>query len=507
MLRHNLPALIVVVPLLGGILTPILFRRGARPWAWATFVVASTFALSVALLLQVRGVLPAWSAYPSYPMGSWPIPWGIELRLDPLGAFVLVIISLVATVVTFAARRSLEREIPEDRRHFFYAVWILCITGFLGITITGDAFNVYVLLETASLASYILVGMGRDRDRRALKASVNYLLLGSIGACLILLGIGYIYMVTGTLNMADMAARLGEIRAKWEGGEMIYRRTVMVAVAFFAVGIGLKLALFPLHAWLPDAYTYAPSMASALLAGISTKVGAYVAMRFFFTVLGPEVSFRPIPTGTILQWCAAAGIVYGSLMALRQTEVKRILAYSSVAQVGYIALGIGIATPTGLQGSIVHLLNHAITKSGLFVALAAVALQAKGTTLVDLRGLGRRMPVTMAAFTAGGLGLIGIPMTAGFVSKWYLVKASIEQGLILPVVAVVVGSLLALAYVWRVVEAVYQPSADPGVREAPWSVVVSTWILIGASLFFGLHATLTSRLSLEAAHALLRGGP
>ncbi len=501
MITSNLPVLIVIVPLLAGVATPLLGGRG-RAWWIAMLTATALPGLAVALLLQVRAS-PAGVV--SYPLGNWRIPWGIEYRVDALNAFVLLIVTLIAAAVTFYARLSVAREVPADRLHFFYAVWLLCLTGLLGVTVTGDAFNLYVLLEIASLATYTLVAMGKNHDRRALTASINYLVLGTIGAGFILLGIGYLYMVTGTLNMADMSARLADIYAQWDQGSMVYRRTILTAIALLTVGFGIKFALFPLHGWLPNAHAYAPTIVSAFLP-TALKVAAYGAIRFFFTIIGIKLCFQELPTDEILLVLSSFGIICCSYLAIRQVNIKRMMAYSSVAQIGYIALGFALANPAGLTGALIHLFNHALIKGGLFLALGAVAYRLGAVNITTLRGLGRKMPLTMAAFTAGGLGLVGVPLTAGFISKWYLVSGAIKGGH--PVLAgvVLLGSLLALVYVWRVVEVIYfQPAAESAaeVKEAPLSLLLPTWILIGGSIYFGIDANLTSRLASEAARMLL----
>ncbi|MCA1799619.1 MAG: hypothetical protein LC632_09260, partial [Xanthomonadaceae bacterium] len=280
------------------------------------------------------------------------------------------------------------------------------------------------------------------------------------------------------------------------------------ALAFITVGVCLKLALFPLHLWLPNAYAYAPSAVTALLAATATKVAVYVLLRFYFTVFGIDYVFGELPVAWLLLALALAGILSPSVVAIFQGDAKRLLAYSSVAQIGYMILGVSYASMTGLTAALLHLFNHALMKGALFLALGCVAYRLGSTSIASMEGLGRRMPWTMAAFVVGGLSLIGVPLTVGFVSKWYLVLGAIEKGWY-PVVAVIVfASLLAAVYIWRVVEAAYfRPAPDGAGRcEAPLSLLVPTWTLVAANLYFGINGTFTVGLAQRAAQALV-GGP
>ena len=499
LMENNLPALIVVLPLLAALLTPFL-GQGNKSWILATLTTWAVLAMTIRLFIQIDGLANAQGVHEtfiSYAMGNWKVPWGIEYRVDPFNAFILIIIAMISAMVTYYARLSVSKEIPVDKIRFFYALWLLFITGLLGVTITGDVFNIYVLLEVSSLAAYALVAMGKYHSRKALSASINYLVLGTIGASFFLLGVGYLYSVTGTLNMADLTERLKGLHDN---------RTVITAFVFLLIGLSVKMAFFPLHGWLPSAHGYAPPIVSALLSGVTIKVGVYVMIRFLFTILGVKFIFEELPSAPIFLVFASLAILLGSYMAIQQFSLKRMLAYSSIAQIGYIVLGFALANESGLTGSLIHIFNHALMKSGLFLAAGIVIYQVGEADLAHLRGLGRKMPFTMAAFTAGGLGLIGIPLTSGFISKWYLVMGAIDRGLIILAVVILLGSLLAMIYVWRVVEVIYfksAPDSSSEVKEAPWSLVLPTWILIGASLYFGMDSSLPFHMANQAARFLL----
>lgn len=487
-MTYHLPVLLVVVPLVAAPIAALLNRPRL---SWAVAVAATLWALYAALELLSQ-TMAAGEIH--YELGGWAAPYGIEYVVDPVNAWVVVIVTLIGALVVPYARVSVEREITEDRIPLFYAAFILCLTGLLGIAVTGDVFNVFVFLEISSLSAYALIALGSDR--RALTASFQYLIMGSVGATFIVIGIGLMYVMTGTLNMADLADRLPEVSGT---------RTIPVAFTFLTVGITLKLALFPLHLWLPNAYTYAPSAVTAFIASTATKVAVYLLLRFFFTIFGATFSFDVMQLDRILMPLALIAIVAMSLVAIYQENVKRLLAYSSVAQIGYMVLGISFASVLGLTAGILHLFNHALMKGALFMSMGCVMYRVGSVRLERMHGLGRAMPWTMAAFVVGGLSLIGVPFTVGFISKWYLVQAALEQGM-WPVAGVVLlGSLLALMYVWKVVEVAYFREADPEleISEAPLSLLVPTWVLVLGNLYFGINASDSVGIATRAAEVLL----
>ncbi len=492
MLAH-LPVLQVIVPLLAAPLC-LFLTRSRLVWVFALAVSALAFLISCLLLQQVMS-----SGTIIYELGGWEAPWGIEYRIDPLNALLLLIITGISTIVLLAAHTSIQQEIPEERHTFFYILYLLSLAGMLGIVATGDAFNVFVFLEISSLSGYALIALGKDR--RALWAAYQYLIMGTIGATFILIGIGLMYQMTGTLNMEDLSKRLPEVE---------HTRTVFTAYAFIIVGICLKLALFPLHLWLPNAYAYAPSIVTAFFAATATKVAIYLLIRFTFSVFGLTFSFTALPLQILFLTLGLLGIFAASTAAIYQKNVKHLFAYSSIAQIGYMIVGFSVSTTTGLMATLLHLFNHALMKSALFLALAAVVYRIGSVQLSQFHGLGRQMPFTMAAIVIGGLSLIGVPLTVGFVSKWYLIMAVIENGWWPVAVLILLGSLLAVVYVWRLVEAAYFKPPLPGrdtIKEAPLSLLIPVWILVIANIYFGIDTRLSVQVTQAASMSLFGVSP
>ncbi|MCS6948179.1 MAG: hypothetical protein NZM12_11235, partial [Steroidobacteraceae bacterium] len=335
-LATHYPVLLVVLPLAAAPLAVLLRRTGA---AFAVVMSAATavFAISAVLWIQVG---PAGSL--SYALGSWPPPWGIEYRVDRLASFVLLLVSGAATIVLPYSRATLEREIAAGLGHLYYAAFALALAGLLGIVVTGDAFNLFVFLEISALATYTLIALGRGRQ--ALAAAFRYLVIGTIGATFYVIGVGFLYLLTGTLNLQDLALRLRGIEDL---------RPVLAALAFITVGLSLKVALFPLHQWLPNAYTYAPSAITAFLAATATKVAVYALMRFAFSVFRTELLFDRLPWPQIMLALSLLAMFVASFLAIFQDDLKRLFAYSSVSQIGYVTLGLSLDSAYGLTAAIV----------------------------------------------------------------------------------------------------------------------------------------------------------
>ena len=489
----HLPALQVVIPLLGALLAGLL-RRGSVAFALALVVSWIMPFISVAMLWQTLSSGPI-----SYHLGGWEPPWGIEYRVDALNGFVLVLVSTVGAVIMPFARRSVAFEVAEGQQAWFYCMYLLCLTGLLGITVTGDAFNAFVFLEISSLSTYVLIALGHDR--RALLSAFQYLVMGTIGATFYVIGVGLLYLLTGSLNMVDIAARLGPAWAE-------NSRAIAAALAFVTVGISLKLALFPLHVWLPNAYAYAPSWVTTFLSATATKVAIYLLVRFYFSIFGVAIDFRALPVTEIIIALSVAAMFVASFIAVFETNLKRMLAFSSVAQIGYITLGIGLANQAGLTGGLVHVVNHALMKAALFLAAGAIFYRVGTVQLKELVGIGRKMPLTMAAFTIAGLGLVGTPGTSGFVSKWYLALGALDKGWWVLVFLIVGSSLIALVYVGRVLEVAWlrEPSAAIAhANDPPLSMLLPLIVLATATIYFGIDTEWTAGIAGTAVKALLEG--
>ncbi len=476
MIEQNLSLLLVVIPLLAAPVTAML-PNGRLPWlltltvTWVCFVL-SGWQLSIVLDGSVI----------SYELGGWAPPWGIEYRVDAVNAFVALIVAGIAAITLPYALLTVEQEIPRQQTSLFYSAFLLCLVGLLGITQTGDVFNLFVFLEISSLSSYVLIATGQQR--RALTAAFQYLIMGSIGATFLLIGIGLVYAETGTLNMLDLHQRLQPI---------LDHRTVHTGFVFIVVGIALKLALFPLHLWLPNAYKYSPSAISVFLSATATKVAVYIMLRMIFTVFSSDF-LKITPTEHILLLLGIFGVILASITAIYQRDIKRLLAYSSIAQISYMVLGMGMASALGVTATLVHVFNHALMKGALFMAAGAIVYRVGSSRFENLHGVGRQMPWTFAAIVISGLSLIGIPGTAGFISKWYFVLAALEQQFWLITLVVLLGSLLSVVYIWRIVEVMFfRPATDTGlsVNEAPLSLLIPMWTLVLANIYFGINTELT----------------
>lgn len=470
---HALP-LVVLVPLVGGALIPALcHRREQAAWACALAVTALTFAVSALLVARLASTGPV-----GYAAGGWAAPYGVQLRLDGFGSAIGVF-SLLAVLVVLFSRRYVPATIAAPRIPLYYALVTINLGGMNGFMITGDLFNLYVFMEVVSVSAYALVAMARGPS--AALAALRYLFLGAVSSLLVLFAIGVIFAQTGTLNMADAAPRLARPDAA---------QPAALALGALTIGFLVKAALFPLHVWLPDAHASAPGPVSAILSAIVVKAGVIGTVRVL-QIFGETAGGVALwPVRELFVWLGALSVVAGALMALAQRDLKQILAYSTVTNIGYIFLGLGVGSAGAIAGASVHVVNHAVTKAALFLAAAAMIHQTGCRHIHDLRGLGHRMPLTGSALGLALLSLAGAPATAGFVGKWQIALGAIESGRPMAAVIVVVGGLLVLAYGFRVINALFfrlpTQAASLTAREAPPSMLIPVLVLAGGSVLLGL---------------------
>jgi multicomponent Na+:H+ antiporter subunit D len=436
----DLPALLVALPVIGSVCVFLAgLVRAKTGWAVAVLVLLGQVGGAVALAVRAFADGPV-----RYVVGGFTAPYGIELVVDGLSATMVVLVAVVSMGILGYARGAGPRSNP------FYATYLLLVAGLTGVSVTGDVFNMYVFLEIMGLAAYALVASGEDGE--SAMAGLKYLIVGTVGASLFLLGVGYAFVATGTLNMADLSSELAAVGYT--------SPLVRAAFGLLVVGLFVKVAVFPVHTWQPTAYAGAPDTVSGLISALVSTVAAYALIRILFTVFTVDFLAANPFARTLLLVAAGVSIVVGSALAVAQTNLKRMLAYSSVSQFGLILGGAAVATETALTGAAIHLVGHAIMKGGLFLTVGLVAT-ATGTRVISgYDGLGKRLPSAARVFSVLALGMVGVPPAIGFVGKWYIALGAVEAEAWPLAVVILASTLLTLAYFARLIERMYFREAD-----------------------------------------------
>ncbi|MDP2873427.1 MAG: proton-conducting transporter membrane subunit [Bacillota bacterium] len=481
------PALVIALPFLGAFVCGWMGSRriGFARWgAVGTAAIHAFIALSLLSRVTRNGPL-------TYATGGWPAPLGIEVRVDILGAVVLTLLGCGATLILLFAQSHEPAELGRQAERWY---WPLCLTllgGMSGLVIAKDLFNLFVMAEICSIAACGIISV--DSRPAALEASFKYLLLSAVGSGAVLLATAMLYSVTGYLDMDAISRALPAAAAS-------FPRVTMGALALYLVGFGLKAALFPLHVWLPDAHSAAPSASSALLSGLVVKVYVVALARIGYQVWGPDLLWRS-PAPYVMFWFSAGAMFFGSIVAIAQRDIKRLLAYSTIAQMGYIFFGLSLRSENAVAGALLHVFNHAVMKVCLFLAAGAMIARTGKRDLAGLSGIARSMPLTTAAFTIGALAMIGVPGTNGFISKWYVALGALDLGRPLYAVLVVASSLLSGAYYLPfVISAYFGP--DPGHprgREGPPAELAPIVILAAVCVLTGFLPRFPLQHMLEVA--------
>ena len=465
----NIIPLFVVIPL-GASFLISLFGKFIR-----RFADIAAFVTSLSLLACSGRIMIFLQNTPGklliYKIGGWSPPFGICLVIDGLSMFMLFIINLIGFFVTVYSIAYMEKYTDKSK---FFTLFSLMICGMNGAVITGDIFNLFVFLEIASIASYALVAFGTGHEE--LEASFKYAIMGSVASCFIFMGIAFLYGFTSTLNMADMAKVLS-----YKQGNFF----VPFIGVLFLMGFGLKSALMPFHAWLPDAHSSAPAPVSAMLSGVLIKaLGVYSLLRIFFNILGSTQVFL-----SALMFLSVISIIIGGILSLSQWNLKRLMAYSSISQIGYILLGVGLGTPLGIFGALFHLLNHSVMKSLLFLTAGSIDYAGGGKDLREMSGISRQMPFTAKANMIASMSVSGIPPFSGFFSKLIIIIACIQKGHIGYGVCAVIGSVLTLSAFMKIQKFTFFGEVKDNlknIKEVPWLMKFSMGFLALFCIIGGL---------------------
>ncbi|RMH07836.1 MAG: hydrogenase 4 subunit B [Nitrospirae bacterium] len=482
----HLPALIFLLPFAAAISMPLVSLVRVTWCRGLTLgVLVSMAVLSFVLCHQVVEYGPF-----HYPLAGWPPPLGIEWVADGLNGLLLPILASLACIGVWYASPTV---VDGKGRVYYYTLVLLLVSGLTGILLAGDLFNIFVFLEVSALSSYALVGLAGGR---ALISAFRYLILGTLGASFYLLGVGHFYAVTGTLNMADLAERLPSI---------LESKVVITGLIFMLIGLGIKMALVPLHGWLPDAYVYAPQSVSPLLAALVTKVALYAVVRLLYWVVSEQVIGQELPLLLLSSWLGAVATVVGAFLALSQQDLRRMFAYAGISHIGLIVMGVCVDNPTGFAGGIFYLINDAIMQAALF-AIAGMVMYSHGICeIADLSRIRGHMPWTLTALIVIAVSMIGIPPSGGFFGKWYIILGALEASNYLVVAAVVGATLLTLGYFVKIFERIFgerEPIRGGVQAEGPLPMRVSIGVLAGSTLLLGILSDSVIRLILD--HALPR---
>ncbi len=462
---------------MGAFLLPVIARWKKE---WVTPVVVGSLALAALPLVSLwRDVQHTGTV--RYFLGGWLPPWGIELYIDGLAGAMLGVMFCVGTLIFLYSLCSSPQELAANVVPRYHALNLLLLGSMCGMIMTGDVFNLYVFMEISSLAACGIIAVKGTRD--SVEATFRYFVLSEMGSGCILMGIAILYMLTGNLNMGFIAQEMPNALAAAP-------LNVLASIGLMTIGFLVKAALFPLHIWLPDAHSAAPTASSAMLSGLVVKVAPFALWRMLTRVYELEV-ISQIRVMQVLLLMATAGVLIGSVLAMGQRQIKRMLAFSTVGQVAYIFLGLGLGSETAITGAFLQIANHAVIKACLFMAAGALTIKTGITEVGQIAGLGRKMPFTMGALSLAALSMIGIPPLNGFMSKWYLAKGAMEAGRPFFVVVILGGSLLVLLYCFPLIVSAFfaKSETDDGSRvevdEAPVAILIPLLAMASLCIILG----------------------
>jgi len=485
-MSHQLPAILFLLPLFAAISMPVVCLKHRH---WSKSISLTILAAMVLVsILNLHNVVNHGEV--RYAFSGWTAPLGIEWVADGLASVILVLLSVLGLLgVVFTGPTS--PKALGGRIVHYYTLILLFFSALTGIVFARDLFNLFVFLEVAAISSYALIGVAGGR---ALFAAFRYLILGTIGASIYLLGVSYLYAVTGTLNMADMADKLPFLLGS---------KALVGGLLFIFIGLGIKMALVPFHAWMPEAYAYAPDSVSPILASLLTKIALLAWVRIIYWVLNASIVVYGIPILLLVAVLGALAAVIGASLALAQRDLKMMFAYGGISHIGIILIGIGQGNQTGFVGGIFYLLNDAVMQAALFF-LAGVAFCHYGVrTIDDIGRVGKQAPWLTGSLIVIALGMVGLPPTGGFFGKWNIILGALEAGNYVSVAAVVLSTLLTLAYFVKLLEGIFRQTStrlDVQFGEIPLSFKMTLGVTSAAIMLLGLFSSPIVQLLLN--HAL-----
>lgn len=431
------PPAIVMLLLIFSMLMPLLARLLGNIAGYITVAVTG---FSFILSLIFASIMPKGETISYVYMDFFP-SIGIEVIFDSMILYIMAVMCGISLIILLYSLSSLKKEVRSKAIGWYYTLYLLLLASMLAVVMTNDFFNLYVFVEVVGISACALVII--KNDRASTEATLKYLMLMAIGSGFMLFAIGLTYSITGHLNMEFVTHSLTAMHQDLP----FVTWTIMV---FFFVGFGIKAALMPFHVWLPDAHSKAPSPSSAALSGLVVKTYIIGLIKVYNVLIqAPVIDFYHIKITILI--LASVAMIAGSIFAYVQHDLKRRLAYSSVAQIGYIFLGFGLGTVSAITASFLHILHHAIAKSCLFLSAGAIYYQSEQSNVTKFTGLGYKMPITFAAFTAAALSMVGIPLFSGFITKWYFAVGSLEADSYFFVILIVLSGLLNALYFFPII--------------------------------------------------------
>lgn len=448
---QNFPAVSILLCLFAGIISSGLKDRAAK-YVNTALILVVTF-LSACTLSYVINTGEAFV----YVMGKFPAPWGNEIRAGILEAFMALFFCIIMLLSMWGGRKKLGDEVEEGKAFLYYVLTDLLLSSLLALVYTNDLFTAYVFVEINTIAACGLIMI--RQNGRTIEAAARYMIMSLLGSGLLLMGICMLYDLTGHLLMSNISKQVAVIAASGE-----YRIPLLVTIALMSVGLAIKSALFPFHAWLPDAYGYSTVSSAAILSSLVSKGYIFLLIKIIYRVIGFDI-FNSSRIIDILFIFGLMGMIFGSLSAIKENDIRRMIAFSSVAQIGYIYMGIGMGTQVGMAASVFHILSHAATKSLLFIAAIGLTDVSGGSRkFIDLTGAAYRNKWAGVTFTVGSLSMVGIPLFSGFISKLLFAQAAVQNnGKMLPALIVLgISTILNAIYFMKTVIRIYTPVGETG---------------------------------------------